>query len=180
MGYEMAGCLLVKLFALHSTCFRTIFNDGKKEPTRGIPDQRLCYQNHVDDWIHVVIAPLVWHQWMKQATIPKKMVKRSHVAVQWPMRLVAKVTPCPGAMGNNTIKTHLVLHLCEDILDHGVQENVNSLYAESAHIPLAKATSRNTQKRAISFHKIGSPLLRRESCRITCIRRCRQRCETFG
>ena len=153
MGHEMAGCLLVKLFALHTTCFRTIFNVGKKEPTRGVPDQRLRYQNHVDDWIHVVTALLVWHQWMKQATIPKKMVKRSHVAVQWLMRLVAEVTPRPGAMGNNTIKTHLVLHLCEDILDHGVPENVNSSYAESAHIPLAKATSRNTQKRAISFTK---------------------------
>jgi hypothetical protein len=88
---------------------------------------------------------------MKQASIPKKMVKHSHVTVQWLMRLVAEVTPCPGAMGNNTIKTHLVLHLCEDILNHGVPENVNSLYAESAHIPLAKATSRNTQKQAISF-----------------------------
>ncbi|KAI2491466.1 hypothetical protein MHU86_23103 [Fragilaria crotonensis] len=81
------------------------------------------------------------------------MVKRSHVAVQWLMRVVAEVAPRPGAMGNNTIKTHLVLHLCEDILDHGVPENVNSSYAESAHIPLAKVTSRNTQKRAVSFTK---------------------------
>ena len=56
-------------------------------------------------------------------------------------------------MGNNTIKTHLLLHLCEDILDHGVPETVNSSYAESAHIPLAKSTSRNTQKRVVSFTK---------------------------
>ncbi|KAI2489638.1 hypothetical protein MHU86_24951 [Fragilaria crotonensis] len=91
---------------------------------------------------------------MDEATIhSKKMVKRSHVAVQWLMRVVAEVAPRPGAMGNNTIKTHLVLHLCEDILDHGVPENVNSSYAESAHIPLAKVTSRNTQKRAVSFTK---------------------------
>ncbi|KAI2507104.1 hypothetical protein MHU86_7373 [Fragilaria crotonensis] len=54
-------------------------------------------------------------------------------------------------MGNNTIKTHLVLHLSEDILDHGVPENVNSAYAESAHIPLSKITARNTQKRAKTF-----------------------------
>ena len=54
---------------------------------------------------------------------------------------------------NNTIKRHLVLHLCEDILNHGVPDNVNSSYAESAHIPLAKITSRNTQKRAVSFTK---------------------------
>ena len=83
----------------------------------------------------------------------KKMGKRSHLAVQWLMRLVAEVTPCPGAIGSNTIKTHLILHLCEDALDHGVPENVNGLYTESAHIPLAKVTSRNTQKRAILFTK---------------------------
>jgi hypothetical protein len=81
------------------------------------------------------------------------MVRRSHVGLQWLMRLVAEVAPRPGKMGNNTIKRHLVLHLCEDILDHGVPDNVNSAYAESAHIPLAKITSRNTQKRAISFTK---------------------------
>ncbi|KAI2512006.1 hypothetical protein MHU86_2294 [Fragilaria crotonensis] len=153
MGHEMAGCLLVKLFALHTTCFRAIFDVGKKEPRLGVPDQRLRYENHVTDWIDIVTALLVWHQWMKQPSIPKKMVKRSHVAVQWLMRVVAEVAPRPGAMGNNTIKTHLVLHLCEDILDHGVPENVNSSYAESAHIPLAKVTSRNTQKRAVSFTK---------------------------
>jgi hypothetical protein len=153
MGHEMAGCLLVKLFALHTTCFRTIFGVGKKEPRRGVDDQRLGYENHVLDWTNVVTALLVWHQWMKQPTISKKMVKRSHATVQWLMRYVAEVAPRPAAMGNNTIKTHLVLHLCEDILDHGVPETVNSSYAESAHIPLAKVTSRNTQKRAVSFTK---------------------------
>ena len=54
-------------------------------------------------------------------------------------------------MGNNTIKMHLVLHICEDILDHGVPENVNSTYTESAHITLAKITLSNTQKCASSF-----------------------------
>lgn len=154
MGHEMAGCLLVKLFALHTTCFRSIFNVGKKvTPKEGVNDQRLCYSNHIEDWIVVVSCLLVWHQWMKQPTIPKKMVRRSHVAVQWLMRFVAQVAPRPSGMGNNTIKTHLVLHLCEDILDHGVPENVNSAYAESAHIPLAKITTRNSQKRAVSFTK---------------------------
>jgi hypothetical protein len=61
MGHEMVGCLLVKLFALHTACFRAIFDVGKKEPTGGVPDQRLCYEIHVDDWIDVVTALLVWH-----------------------------------------------------------------------------------------------------------------------
>ena len=56
-------------------------------------------------------------------------------------------------MGNNTIKNHLVLHLSKDIMDHGVPENVNSAYAQSAHIPLSKLTARNTQKRAKTFIK---------------------------
>ncbi len=149
----MAGCLLVKLFALHTTCVRSIFNIGKKDPKKGVDDQRLCYSNHVRDWKVVVSSLLVWHQWMKQPTIPKKMVRRSHAAVQWLVRFVAKVAPRTSGMGNNTIKTHLILHLCEDILDHGVPENVNSSYAESAHIPLAKITARNSQKRAVSFTK---------------------------
>ncbi len=46
---------------------------------------------------------------------------------------------------------HLMLHIMEDILDHDVPDVVNSSYAESAHIPFAKNTSRNTQKRVASF-----------------------------
>jgi hypothetical protein len=34
MGHEMAGCLLVKSFALHTMCFCFIFNVGKKDPKR--------------------------------------------------------------------------------------------------------------------------------------------------
>ena len=106
---------------------------------------------HIFGWILVVSSLLTWHQWMKQPTIAKKQIKGSHVAEQWLMRLMATVAPRTTGMTNNTIKKHLVLHLCEDILNHGVPDNVNSAYPESARIPLAKITSRNTQKRAVSF-----------------------------
>jgi hypothetical protein len=108
---------------------------------------------HIFGWILVVSSLLTWHQWMKQPTIAKKQIKGSHVAEQWLMRLMATVAPRTTGMTNNTIKKHVVLHLCEDILNHGVPDNVNSAYPESAHIPLAKITSRNTQKRAVSFTK---------------------------
>ena len=81
----------------------------------------------------------------------KMQVKKSHYAVKWLMRSMKRISPCATGMGNNTIKMHLVLHICEDILDHSIPENVNSAYAESAHITLAKRTSSNTQKRASSF-----------------------------
>lgn len=154
MGHEMAGCLLVKLFALHTTYFRGIFGVGKKRKvvTPG-DEQRLRNEAHIADWELVVKCLLTWFQWMKQPKITTQQVRRSHKAIQWLMRVIADVAPRPGGMSNNTIKRHLVLHLREDILDHGVPDNVNSAYAESAHIPLAKITSRNTQKRAISFTK---------------------------
>lgn len=75
---------------------------------------------------------------MMQLSIPKYKVRKSQPAVQWLMRKVADVSPRGSGMGNNdTIKTHLVLHLCEDMLDHGVPENVDTSYAESAstHFP---------------------------------------------
>jgi hypothetical protein len=168
VGHEIAGCLLVKLFALHTTCFGLIFQMGKKEKKRkkrkqpvlecsssddeDLPEvPPLSSDKHVADWRLLVSSLLQWHQWMKQPTIAKAQVRKSHFAVQWLVRQFAQVSPRETGMGNNTIKFHLVLHLCEDILDHGVPENVNSAYAESAHIPLAKSTTRNTQKRAVSF-----------------------------
>ena len=173
MGHEITGCLLVKLFALHTTEFKRIFTSPslkkkpKKKPNKKpkkkskqtsvdtdmitVDERKFCYEDHISDWILVVSSLLQWHQWMKQPTIRRHQVERSQYAVQWLMRLVADVAPRPKKMGNNTIKTHLVLHLCEDILDHGVPDNVNSAYAESAHIPMSKLTSRNTQKRAKTF-----------------------------
>ncbi len=112
-------------------------------------EQRLRDEAHISDWILVVSSLVTWQQWMKKPTIAKKQIKGSHDAVplQWLMlRLMATVGPRTTGMTNNTIKKHLVLHLCEDILDLSVPDNVNSAYSESAHIPLAK-------KQAISFTK---------------------------
>jgi Plavaka transposase len=155
MGHEITGCLLVKLFAFHTSRFRQIFSPPNKKSKKlqgnnpGL--QRLSNAAHIEDWKLIVSSLLQWHQWMKQPTISKSQVRKSHCAVQWLMRQVGRVAPRPKGMGSNTIKTHLVLHLSEDILDHGVPENVNSAYAESAHIPLSKITARNTQKRASTF-----------------------------
>ena len=68
------------------------------------------------------------------------------------MRLLRFVAPrLSGKMYSNTIKTHLVLHIHEDILNFGVPEVMNSSYAESGHISICKDTTRNTQKRSQTF-----------------------------
>jgi len=80
MGHEIAGCLLVKLFALHTTSFRVIFKVGKKRKGATPEEQRLSNELHIQDWILVVSSLLQWHQWMKQPTIAKEQVKNSHLA----------------------------------------------------------------------------------------------------
>ena len=151
MGHEFTGCLLVKLFALHTNQINRIF--PKRKVAENPRLKVLRNPRHISDWILVVSSLLQWNQWMKQSAILKSQVARSHLAVQWLMRRVASVSPRQKKMGTNTIKTHLVLHLSEDMLDHGVPQNVNSAYAESAHIPLAKDTARRTQRRTSSFTK---------------------------
>ena len=199
MGHEIPGCLLVKLFALHTSSFRQIFpppkesknkaanGKGRKKNENGKPAERKGQQKrpsatveagndaamhdakqeevkyvppplpklgcpkHTADWIHIISCLLQWHQWMKQPTIRRSHVIRLATGVRWLIRNVANICPRMSGMRNNTIKMHLALHISEDILDHGVPDVVNSSYAESAHIPLAKNTSRNTQKRVASF-----------------------------
>ena len=162
MGHEYAGCLIVKLFALHTTAFSSIFEPPKSQSKiKKINDQKgpqgntkqrdLSSPDHVHDWIVFIQSLLQWMWWMKQPTITKQSAERSHLATQWLMRRLKFVSPRPKGMKNLTVKTHLVLHLSQDMLDHGVPSNVNSTYAESAHIELAKVTSRRTQKRYDTF-----------------------------
>jgi hypothetical protein len=138
---------------LHKTSFRVIFNVGEKQKGDTPEEQTLRNKLHIQDWILVVSSLLQWHQWMKSTTIAKEQVKNSLVATQRLIWHVANVSPSTEQIGKNMINLHLALHLCEDILDHGVPDAVNSAYADSAHIALAKMTSRNTQKRAVSFTK---------------------------
>ena len=54
MGHEITGCLLVKLFALHTTRFRQIFSPPNKKSKKSKDDdpglQRLSNAAHVEDW----------------------------------------------------------------------------------------------------------------------------------
>jgi hypothetical protein len=146
-GNEMPGCLLVMLFALYTTGFRDIFAAKAKNKKEG----GMGNEAHITDWITLLSSLLQWHEWLKQEEMEVRLVKKSTKAIKWLMSLMKTVAPREHGMRHNTIKFHLPLHLADDILDHGVPQNVNSAFAESAHIPLAKDTSRNTQKRRSTF-----------------------------
>ena len=79
MGHEITGCLLVKLFALHTTKFRQIFPPKKKpakkpakKPTKKKKkpeytvmitgdERKFNYEEHISDWILVVSSLLHLH-----------------------------------------------------------------------------------------------------------------------
>ena len=115
-------------------------------------DMSLSNPDFVEDWKMFLSSLLEWHAWLKQSRILRLSVSRSGVAVSSLMRSLKFVAPqLSGAMGNTTIKTHLVLHMEEDILNSGVPEVMNTSYAESAHITISKDTACNTQKRQQTF-----------------------------
>ena len=96
---------------------------GRRNPHKGFPTKGFVTKttmltiNSCDSPLSV--ASMLWQKW--------------HLApVQWETIRLRHIWSC--------IYVRIFF-----ILDHGVQENVISLYVESAHIPLAKVTSRNIQ-----------------------------------
>ena len=169
-GHEYAGCIFIMLISLYTTHFSEIFKSSKmskrrrhhsskstlSKPTSHSTevevDMSLSNPDFVEDWKMFLSSLLEWHAWLKQSRIPRLSVSRSGLAVSSLMRSLKVVAPrLSGAMGNTTIKTHLVLHMYEDMLNFGVPEVMNSSYAESAHITISKDTARNTQKRQGTF-----------------------------
>ena len=151
-GHEYAGVLLIMLLAFETSRYGEIFDRSRLLAVhRGQKDKRPGHDNFIADWKLLLSSLLEWWAWMKQPQISRKHAQRSKYATAYLLRLLKSVAPNFDGMKNNTVKTHLVLHMADDIQDFGVPEVFNSAYAESAHIPIAKKTVRNTQKRNATF-----------------------------
>jgi len=151
-GHEYAGCLFVMLISFYTSRFQEIFRLSRESAKQDEKDKTLSNPGFVEDWKTLLSSLLEWHSWLKQPEIRRSSVVKSVYATSRLMRLLRFVAPrLSGKMYSNTIKTHLVLHIHEDILNFGVPEVMNSSYAESGHISICKDTTRNTQKRSQTF-----------------------------
>ena len=151
-GHEYAGCLFVMLISFYTSRFREIFKNSRASGKVSDKDKALANPGFVEDWRTLVSSLLEWHAWLKQPEMRRSSVVKSVYATSHLIRLLRYVAPrLTGGMKSNTIKTHLVLHIHEDILNFGVPEVMNSSYAESGHITICKDTTRNTQKRSQTF-----------------------------
>jgi hypothetical protein len=145
-GHEYRGCLLVFLISMYTTRFKQIFSAPRFKKLG-----RLGNDHFIDDWKTLLSSLLEWHEWLKKPVISRDSARKSGDAVCWLMRWMKKVAPRHKGMKNNTIKMHLVHHIASDILDFGVPQNMNSAFAESAHIQTSKVTAQNTQRRPDTF-----------------------------
>jgi hypothetical protein len=151
-GHEYAGILLIMLLAFETSRYGEIFDRARALAVQGgEKDKHPGNDLFIADWKLLLSSLLEWWAWMKQPQISRRHVKRSAYATSYLLRLMKTVAPRHEGMKNNTVKTHLVLHMADDIIDFGVPEIFNSAYAESAHIPIAKKTVRNTQKRNATY-----------------------------
>ena len=78
-----------------------------------------------------------------------KRVKRKH---QYVMYLIKKVSDRMEGMGLRLMKYHVILHLCEDIINYGIPLEVDTGSNESGHKATKKA-AKLTQKNEATFNK---------------------------
>ena len=152
-GHEYTGILLIMLIAFDTTRYGEAFHNAKATSVQGgqKDKQHPSHECFILDWKLLLTSLLEWWAWMKQPEMTRRHVRKSKYATSALVRLLKDVAPRFEGMKNNTIKTHLPLHMAEDIENFGVPEVFNSAYAESAHITIAKKTVRNTQKRNKSY-----------------------------
>ena len=151
-GHEYAGCLFVMLISFYTSRFQAIFRSARASKKQDAHDKTLSNPAWVEDWKTLLSSLLEWHAWLKQPEIRRTSVAKSVYATSRLMRFLKFVAPrLSGGVLNNTIKTHLVLHIHDDVLNFGVPEVMNSSYSESGHITICKDTTRNTQKRSQTF-----------------------------
>jgi hypothetical protein len=154
MGHEIAGCLLVKLFALHTTSFRVIFMVGKKRKGAMPEEQRLSNKLvHIQDWILVVSSLLQRHQLLNQPTIAKEQVNNSRLATQWLIWQVAKFQLAQREWETIPSRSTWPCIYARTFLIMAFLRTSTALTQSLLTFRSQKMTSRNTQKRAVSFTK---------------------------
>ena len=133
-GHEVPGIILILLFAINMDAHNTIF--GSKTFCR---KGGMGHPNVQTEWIILLECLLQWNEWLHQEMISITEVNKSQRAVQWLMRQMKYVSPRNSGMQWKLIKFHFMVHLKQDILDHGVPQNINSGPTETNH----KKTSKN-------------------------------------
>ena len=137
MGKEMSGVILLLAAVLQTAAGKKIIS---KQRGSDLKDE-IVYT----DWILLLETLLQWEAYMKLEQMQTKHVKRLEKKHRYLFHLLKRVMKRTSGMGMRLVKLHALLHLCLDILNHGVPLNVDTSDNEE-HWKPTKVAAKLTQK----------------------------------
>ena len=148
MGKEHEGVLLCLATVLQSSLGKEILAGhsgvfGKKTPGS---------EDLLTDWIRVLGVLLGWLQWLKSPVMQKIHIEAARSRHRNLMYMIKTTLRRAKGMGMKIIKFHMILHICDDILNFGIPAALDTGTNESHH-KLSKTAALLTQKKEETFIK---------------------------
>jgi hypothetical protein len=146
MGKEHEGVLLCLATVLYSSLGKEILSHhhgvfGEKEEGSA---------QHLKDWIQVIGLLLGWLQWLKSPYLMKEHIEAATTKQRNLMHMVKKTLRRAKGMGMKIPKFHMILHICDDIINFGIPSALDTGTNESHH-KLSKTAALLTQKKEETF-----------------------------
>ena len=146
MGKEHEGILLCLATVLYSTLGKEILAQhhgvfGAKVEGSG---------QLIHEWLQVIGVLLGWLQWLKSPTMMKMHIEAAKTKHRNLMHMVKKTLRRAKGMGMKIPKFHMILHICDDILNFGIPSALDTGVNESHH-KLSKTAALLTQKKEETF-----------------------------
>jgi len=104
----------------------------------------------IADWQMLIETLICWEQFLCKDRMKMRHVKRLSKKHRYLMYMMKKVANRTEGMGMKFIKFHAILHICHDILMHGIPMNVDTGSNEGHHKGTKKA-AKQTQKNIGTF-----------------------------
>ena len=140
MAKDYRGVMLVMAAVIRSTKGRQLL--GTKQNFR---------EDHLkDDWQLLVELLLEWEAYLCLPKMKMKHIKRLDKKHRYIMYVMKKVANRTKGMGLNIMKFHGIVHLMDDIIQHGVPLEFDTAGNESHH-KIAKVAARLTQQNEANF-----------------------------
>ena len=143
MGKEMSGVLLLMAAILQTEHGQKILKTRRS---------RFGKQHMIDDWVLLVETLLQWEAYLKLDEMEVKHVRRLKTKHSFLMFLIKKIGNRTEGMGLKIMKFHGILHICDDIINNGVP-NVVDTGANETHHKETKVAAQLTQKDITTFEK---------------------------
>ena len=142
MGKEHEGVLLCLATVLYSSLGKEILAQH-----HGVFGEKVeVSKQHMQKWIQVIGLLLGWLQWLKSPIMMKTHIKAAKTKYRNLMHMVKKTLCRAKLMGMKIPKFHIILHVCDDILNFGIPSALDTGTNESHH-KFSKTAALLTQKK---------------------------------